>query len=96
MSIEETITTLCEKVDRIETAIQHDRKIIVKLIHDLNDLNDTMDFLQDDTFTVSDLSLKYKAIPTKRFSEFVNQLKRFEQELNKYHDQLIPGVMGES
>ncbi len=90
-AIEQILVKINDRLEEIEILVVDDRKLLTKLIHQVDHITDVLkefisaDSYNDDVFDVFQLMTRE-----------MNSLKKLEKELKKYEKKLTPGIMGES
>tara|TARA_Y100000310_G_scaffold137625_1_gene136560 strand:- start:215 stop:493 length:279 start_codon:yes stop_codon:yes gene_type:complete len=90
-TIEQILVKINDRLEEIEILVVDDRKLLTKLIHQVDHITDVFkefistDSYNDDIFDVFQLMTRE-----------MNSLKKLEKELKKYEKKLTPGIMGES
>ena len=111
-TIKEMLKMIDAKIEHIEDITADNRAVIIKLVKQSNqivrflsnlEIEDVGDSFEDITSPTLSESEKIRSSKMKELKELVNEfmdkqqdLKEFEEELEKHKDKLTPGQMGES
>jgi|TARA_Y100000310_G_scaffold321752_1_gene379836 hypothetical protein len=110
VGIEEILYRIGNRLQLIEAAVVDNRKLMTRVMEQSNELlmgfkhiNNLVDFIVPD----EELEKELKKIPSplyidnymdmaKSIYDRMNELRKLEEELEKYKDEITPGTMGES
>ena len=111
-TIKEMLKMIDAKIEHIEDITADNRAVIIKLVKQSNqivrflsslEIEDVSDSFEDNTSPALSESEKIRSNKMKELKELVNEfmdkqqdLKEFEEELEKNKDKLTPGTIGES
>ena len=111
-TIKEMLKMIDAKIEHIEDITADNRAVIIKLVKQSNqivrflsnlEIEDVGDSFEDITSPTLSESEKIRSSKMKELKELVNEfmdkqqdLKEFEEELEKNKDKLTPGTIGES
>ena len=92
MTIEQVLLKIKDHLDGIDIKISDNRKLLTKLIHQIDYNTDVLK-----RFTESNVDMEDDFFDMiQLMSREMNALKKLEQELKKHERKLTPGIMGES
>jgi altronate dehydratase len=92
MTIEQVLLKIKDHLDGIDIKISDNRKLLTKLIHQIDYNTDVLK-----RFTESNVDMEDDFFDMiQLMSREMNALKKLEQELKKHGKKLTPGIMGES
>ena len=111
-TVKEMLKMIDAKIEHIEDITADNRAVIIKLVKQSNqivrflsslEIEDVSDSFEDITSPALSESEKIRSNKMKELKELVNEfmdkqqdLKEFEEELEKNKDKLTPGTIGES
>ena len=91
-AIEQILLKIKDHLEGIEIMISDDRKLLTKLIYQVDHINIILRELIEVDEETDDDFLNMLLVMTKE----MNALKKLDQELKKHRKKISPGIMGES
>ena len=92
MTIEQVLSKIKDHLEGIEITISDNRKLLTKLIHQVDYNTDVLKRFSEGDIDMGDDFFDMIQL----MSREMNALKRHEQELKKHGKKLTPRIMGES
>jgi hypothetical protein len=91
-AIEQILLKIKDHLEGIEIMVSDDRKLLTKLIYQVDHINIILrELIEGDEETEDDFLNMLLVM-----KEDMNALKKLDQELKKHGKKLTPGIMGES
>jgi hypothetical protein len=91
-AIEQILLKIKDHLEGIEIMVCDDRKLLTKLIYQVDHINVILRELIEGDEETDDDFLNMLLVMTKE----MNALKKLDQELKKHRKKISPGIMGES
>ena len=91
-AIEQILLKIKDHLEGIEIMVSDDRKLLTKLIYQVDYINIILRELIEVDEDTDDDFLNMLLVMTKE----MNALKKLDQELKKHRKKISPGIMGES
>jgi hypothetical protein len=91
-AIEQILLKIKDHLEGIEIMVSDDRKLLTKLIYQVDHINIILRELIEVDEDTDDDFLNMLLVMTKE----MNALKKLDQELKKHRKKISPGIMGES
>jgi hypothetical protein len=90
-TMEQILVKINDRLEEIEILVVDDRKLLTKLIHQVDHITDVLkELIITDSFN-DDIDNVFQLMTRE-----MNALEKLEKELKKYEKKLTPGIMGES